>query len=107
MIRVPLSSNFVFAIMFFLVEVLVLWAIHRRLKALEDYYQFRAVLNDTPVPIQCSFIPIISGELMAGRTRDPSVFILAFTAVIVLAIAALGAEVASDQLWRPVSYTHF
>lgn len=84
MVRVPFGSGYVKAFHFF-IAVLGMWAIHRGLVDLQAHCHFRAALNSSEIPIKRSRIPVVSGELLAGRTRFPSCFVLAHVVVIALA----------------------
>lgn len=108
MVRVWIRSGYVNGFLFVFIDILSIWAIHRGLCALQAYYHFRsALLNDAEITVKRSRIPVISGYLLAGRTRFPSVFIVVHIVVVLLVfVATMGVAGGSVPVWEPLQFTH-
>jgi len=106
-VQLPFRSSAVNGFLFIFIDILGIWAIHRGLAALQAYYHFRSALdNDAEITVKRSRIPVISGDLLAGRTRFPSVFIVVHIVVVALAFAAtLGVNGATAPIWNPLDYS--
>lgn len=103
MLRLPFGSNYVCAFLFVFVDILGLWALHRGLVALQAYYHFRAALRGGIIPLKRSRVPIVSGDLLSGRTRIPSLFVLAHIAFVGLCFSAtFGVEGESQTYWKRI-----
>lgn len=101
---IRLSSNYVNAFIFFLLDVPAVWAIHRGLLGLQGYYLYRMVRAGRRVPLARSRIPIVSGELLRGVTRFPSIFVLANVAVLlILFFGTLGVSGKTILDWEPTN----
>ena len=107
MLILQIDSSIVNAVLFIGVDIIGLWAIHRGLKALQGYYIYYYVSKGGTIPLARSRIPILSGELLRGNTRLPSIFIVCNGMMIVLAfVATLGVNGQSGTTWlrRPDAF---
>ena len=64
------------AIIFFLIDLPALYAIHRGLLALQGFYLHNRARAGYIVQLKKSRIPIAGGELLHSNTRWPSTFVL-------------------------------
>lgn len=104
---IPIQSRYVNAFFFFFVDIPVAWAIHRGLLALQGYYYYKLAYSGHRVPIARSRVPLVSGELLRGLTRFPSIFVLGNVAVLVLILfATLGVNGETRDLWIPNAFTN-
>lgn len=87
-ITLQVPSRITNAVIFFVVDIFGLWAIHRGLKGLQSYYFYRLARTGRSVHLARSRVPIFSGELLQGGTRTGVIFVLANAAAIVLAFLA-------------------
>ena len=100
-----ISINFVNAIVFFFVDIPVVWAIHRGLLALQGYYLYRRAIGGHDVPIARSRIPIVTGELLRGSTKWPSIFeFINIGTYGMLFFATLGVDADLVEDWIPQSF---
>lgn len=103
-LTIVVSSNYVNAIIFFLLDVPAVWSIHPGLLAWQGYYLYRMARMRRRVPPARSRIPIVSGELLRVVTEYPSVFVLANVAVLfILFFATLGVRGKTILDWKPTN----
>lgn len=105
MLRLEYGSGYAGGFLFIFIDIIGIWAIHRGLCALQSYYLFRAAMRNEKITLKRSHIPIVSGELLAGLTRFPSIFILAHAGIIALTFAAaLGVEGGDEDVYKDLGY---
>lgn len=76
MVLVRVESRFVGAFIFFFLDVTTAWCICRSLQVMQGFYIYWRAKQGAIVPLARSRIPLISGELLQGMTRLPSIFVI-------------------------------
>lgn len=93
------------ALIFFVIDVPALWAIHRGLLALQGWYLFLMASSGRDVAIARSRNLIVAGELLRGVSRLPSIFVRANIAVLLCVFGAtLGVDGDMRQDWERASF---
>lgn len=104
MVRVPLQSGVVNALIFVVFDVVALWAIHRGLVALQGCFLHWTAKRGTKVRLRRSRVPIFAGYFMQGVTRLPSLVLVANLQVLVLVfVAALNVNGETESTFEPVN----
>lgn len=107
MVFVWVSSGIINGILFFCVDIVCLWAIHRGLLALQGYYIQRLARGGRRISISRSRVPVISGELVNVGTRFNFLFVIFYAGILVMAfVATLEVNGLSKSRYLPVNRSH-
>lgn len=105
---IPLSVSTVKAIIFFFIDIPVLWAIQRGLLVLQAvFYISKYKRSDTTVRLARTRVPVVGAELLTGSIRLPNVFVLVHIGVLAaLFVDTLGVEPGLKPASRRASFTN-
>lgn len=106
-LKIPFMSGYFNGLLFLVVDILCLWAIHRGLLALQGLWVCTRIRNGKPVRLQRSHIPVVSGELLMHQRPGPNILVLANLLFIILAfVASLGVNGESSKEQFRVELTY-
>lgn len=86
-VEIPIESRYVNAIVFVVIDIICLWAIHRGLMGIQGFFHSRDIRKGRRVHLKRSSIPIISGELLVQQRKGPNVLVLIHLTALVAAFA--------------------
>lgn len=102
-LEIPFRSGAFNGLLFLVVDIFCLWAIHRGLLALQGLWICTRIRSGKPVKLKRSQIPVVSGELLMHQTTGPNVLVLVNLMYVVLAfVASLGVNGRSGTERREV-----
>lgn len=104
-LEISLPVGVVNALIFFVLDLPALWAIHGGLLALQGYYLYSLARSRKSISISRSRIHIFGGEFLESVSRWPSFFLYVHTLVLlILFLSTIGVDASQRKIWIPTAY---